>query len=307
MAENKHPGRTAEIVVVGSANLDTTARVPRLPTPGETVLGGDTGESVGGKGANQAVAAARLGRRVALVGSVGDDPAGRRIRAALTAQGVQVDHLGSTARSGSGAALIVVDESGENMIVVSPGANSLLTASHVRAARESLARAAAVVCQLEIPEEAVVEAVRLAGGRVILNPSPVRPVPPEVMARVDVLIVNRSELGAIAGAPEPESVDGAAALASGVDGPRAVVVTLGADGALLVERDTRVHVPAVRVPAVVDPTGAGDTFCGALTDALVRGATLDDAVRWAVRAAAFAVTGAGAQSAMPTAAQLETA
>ncbi|WP_248499490.1 ribokinase [Tomitella gaofuii] len=307
MVEHMPGERAAEIVVVGSANLDTTAHVPRLPAPGETVLGGDTGESVGGKGANQAVAAARLGRSVALVGRVGDDPAGRRIREALTAQGVRVDHLGSTAGSGSGAALIVVDESGENMIVVAPGANSSLSTAHVRGARELLARAAAVVCQLEIPEDAVAEAVRQAGGRVILNPSPVRPVPPEVMARVDVLIVNRSELGAIAGAPEPRTVDDAAALAAGVDGPRAVVVTLGADGALLVDGGTRVHVPAVRVPTVVDPTGAGDTFCGALTDALVRGEALEDAVRWAVRAAAIAVTGAGAQSAMPTAAQLETA
>ncbi len=307
MVEHVHREQAAEIVVVGSANLDTTAHVPRLPAPGETVLGGDTGESVGGKGANQAVAAARLGRSVAMVGRVGDDPAGRRIREALTTQGVQVDQLGSTAGSGSGAALIVVDESGENMIVVAPGANSTLTAAHVRAAQELLARAGAVVCQLEIPEEAVVEAVRLAGGRVILNPSPVRSVPPEVMARVDVLIVNRSELGAIAGAPEPRTVDDAAALAAGVGGPGAVVVTLGADGALLVDGNTRVHVPAVRVPTVVDPTGAGDTFCGALTDALVRGEALDGAVRWAVRAAALAVTGAGAQSAMPTAAQLATA
>ncbi|MFC4602867.1 ribokinase [Rhodococcus kronopolitis] len=289
-----------EIVVVGSANIDTVIRVPRLPTPGETVLGTSVTEFVGGKGANQAVAAARLGRRVSLVGLVGEDAGGAVVRDALRAEGVDTANLRPRAGTSTGIAMIQVDDEGENTVTVVPGANAELDAERVRASELALREARITVLQFEISDEAVVEAVRLAGGTVILNPSPVRPVPGAVMDRVDVLIVNRSELALLAGAPEPATTELAAELAAGVEGPAAVVVTLGADGAVLVRPGGVVVVPAVPVEAVVDPTGAGDTFCGALADALVRGEDLAAAVRWAVRAAAVAVTGPGAQSAMPT-------
>lgn len=294
------PPAASEIVVVGSVNVDTVIRVPRLPAPGETVLATEASGHLGGKGANQAVAAARLGRRVGLVGLVGDDAGGAGVRTALAAEGIDLAGLGERVGVGTGTAVVQVDETGENCITVVAGANGDLDAGAVRTAADALARALVTVVQLEIPDDAVAAAVELAGGTVVLNPSPARPVSDAVLARVDLLVVNRSELAFLAGADEPETVERAARLAAQLSGPRAVVVTLGADGAVLVRDGDVIEVPAVRVEQVVDPTGAGDTFAGALADALVRGDALADAVRWAVRAAAITVTGPGAQSAMPT-------
>jgi ribokinase len=288
----------AAIAVVGSLNLDLVVRVARLPGPGETVSGGDVFRNPGGKGANQAVAAARLGRGVAMVGRVGDDQAGRELLASLRADGVDTSHVRVVDGVPSGAAFITVSEDGENQIVVSPGANARLTPEDVAAAGAVLRAAAVTLVQLEVPLEAVAAAMRAAGGRVVLNPAPVRALPSELLGEVDVLVPNRVELAQLAAAPVPGTAAEAAGLAARLPA-RAVVVTLGADGALVVEQGRASHVPAVPVRPV-DTTAAGDAFCGGLADALAAGAALQDATRWAVRVAAAACTRPGAQASLPT-------
>jgi ribokinase len=282
------------IVVVGSCNVDFVVPVASLPGPGETVLGRDHLKAPGGKGANQAVAAARLGSQVTFVGCVGDDDLAATIRGALA--DVDLTWLATVPDTPSGIALITVSDDGENTIAVSPGANARLTPSHLD--RGLVESADVLLAQLEVPLEAVTAAVRMARGRVLLNPAPARPLPAELLAEVDVLIPNRSELGVLVGAPEPSTVDEAAALAKSLEGPAAVVVTLSADGALVVAGDDVTHVPAVPVEAV-DTTGAGDAFCGALADALARREPLVEAARWAVRVAAQSTTQRGAQTGMP--------
>lgn len=292
------------IAVVGSINLDIVVEVERLPAPGETVVGGDRRELPGGKGANQAVAAARLGAEVAFVGRVGADEAGRRLRAGLVEEGVDVAYLRED-EAPTGVALIAVDRAGENSIVVSPGANARVGADDVEAARAVVAGAKVVLLQHEVPDAAVQAAIAAAGGTVALNPAPAR----GLAAPVDVLVPNRGELEALAGrAGDP------AELARGLVGgdprastPRAaagaVVVTLGAEGALVVQGERVERVAAPRV-AAVDTTGAGDTFCGALAQALADGADLVEAARWATRAAAASVTRLGAQAGMPRRSEL---
>jgi ribokinase len=257
----------------------------------------------GGKGANQAVAAARLGRRVAMVGCVGDDAAGRELLGSLT--GAEVDTARVRVAGGvpSGTAFITVASDGENQIVVSPGANARLTAADVAAARPALEAAAVTLLQLEVSLAAVAAAAATAGGRVVLNPAPVRDLPGDLLAGVDVLVPNRVELAQLAGARPPSSVEEAADLAGRLPA-RAVVVTLGADGALVVEDGRVAHVPAIPVRPV-DTTAAGDAFCGGLADALAGGASLQEAARRAVRVAAAACLRPGAQASLPTPADLE--
>jgi ribokinase len=291
-----------EVAVVGSLNLDLVVRVPRLPGPGETVSGQDVFRNPGGKGANQAVAAARLGRRVAMVGRVGDDDAGRELLASLEADGIGTTQVRAVAGVPSGTAFITVADDGENQIVVSPGANARLTPEDVAEAGPALRAAAVTLLQLEVPLEAVAAAARTAGGRVVLTPAPVRELPAELLGQVDVLVPNRVELAQLAGGPVPETVEAAVALAGRL-AARAVVVTLGADGALVVTDGQASHVPAVPVRAV-DTTAAGDAFCGGLADALATGASLQDAVRRAVRVAAAACLRPGAQPSLPTPAEL---
>jgi ribokinase len=282
------------IAVVGSINLDIVVGLERHPAPGETVLGGDRVELPGGKGANQAVAAARLGAEVAFVGRVGDDDAGRRLRDGLAAEGVDVTHVRVDPDAPTGVALIAVDGAGENTIVVSPGANARVGAADVEAACEVLAGAAVTLVQHEVPEDAVAAAIAAAGGTVVLNPAPAR----AVVSPVDVLVPNRGELEALAGrAGNPVE------LARSLDVARAVVVTLGDEGAAVIEGSRVEHVPAPQVDAV-DTTGAGDAFCGALAQALDAGADLVGAARWAARAAAASVTKPGAQGGLPRAADL---
>lgn len=293
-----------DIAVVGSLNLDTTVRVAHLPRPGETVLGDGHFTDTGGKGANQAVAAARLGSRVAMIGSVGDDPAGATLRAALADEGVDVAGVGAIAGAGSGMAVITVDAAGENMIVVDPAANGRLTADHVARHAAVVGGAAVVLVQLEVPVAAVVAAADAVTGRLVLNPAPAAPLPAGLLARVDVLVPNATELATLTGGPVPDGIDEAVAAARALRGPAAVVVTLGARGAVVVDGDRALHVPAPRVRAV-DPTAAGDAFCGGLADALGRGADLDEAVRWAVRCGAITATRWGAQSSLPTRADVE--
>jgi ribokinase len=288
-----------DIAVVGSLNLDTTVRVPRLPSPGETLLGTSHFADSGGKGANQAVAAARLGRSVAMVGMVGDDDAGRRLVESLTGDGVDTSSVSISDELGSGIAVITVDTSGENMIVVDPGANGGLVPEVLDGLAEPVGSAAVVLLQLEIPLDTVAAAARLATGTVVLNPAPAVALSSRLLDSIDVLVPNATELASLSGDLPPSSPTDAIVMARRLQGPAAVVVTLGADGAVVVAGDFDAHVPAPLIDPV-DPTAAGDAFCGGLADALVRGDSIHDAVRWAVRCGAVTATKWGAQAALPT-------
>lgn len=281
--------------------MDIVVPVPRHPRPGETIIGADSFRTPGGKGANQAVAAARLGQAVAMVGRVGEDDSGATLLAALNDYGVDATPVLKTTEAPTGLALITVDPLGENIIVVAPGANARLTGADVEAAAHLLAGASVVALQLEVPLEAVLGAAERASGTVILNPAPAPTahLPLELLAAVDVLVPNGAELAELVGVPPPASIEELAALARAIEGPRAVAVTLGAEGALLVCDGSATHVHAAAVDAV-DTTGAGDCFCGALADSLARAEALEDAVRWAVRAAGLSTTRPGAQAAMPS-------
>ncbi|MCT2591039.1 ribokinase [Streptomyces sp. N2-109] len=293
------------LLVIGSANADLVTAVDRHPAAGETVLGSDLDTHPGGKGANQAVAAARLGARTALLARVGDDAHGRLLLESQRAAGVDTSGV-RVGGAPTGVALIAVGPSGDNTIVVSPGANHRLSPQDVASAGELLAAAEVVSLQLEIPPETVAASVRAAAAartRVVLNPSPPAPLPPDVLAACDPLVLNEHEaeylLGATADGRSPaEWAEALLAL-----GPRSVVVTLGASGALVATPGTSHHVPAPPVEAV-DTTGAGDAFTGALAWRLSLGDSLEQAARFAVRVAATSVTRRGAQTSYPTAADL---
>jgi ribokinase len=287
-----------EICVVGSANADIIVPVDALPEPGQTLLGGSARRSPGGKGANQAAAAARIGRHSALLGCLGTDDAGDLVRAALVDAGVAAELLIRSSTAPTGLAVILVSPD-DNMIVVSPGANSALLPEHVHERADTIRSAAILLTQLEIPVETVTAAAEVASGRVVLNPAPARLVPAALLERVDVLVPNRSELATLAGSPEPASIDDTVDLARQLGVAATIVVTLGADGALVVDGGAVAHVPAVPVHAV-DPTAAGDTFCAALCDALLDGASAADAAAWAVRAASITVSREGAITATPS-------
>lgn len=294
----------AEVVVVGSLNRDLTLMAARRPAPGETVLADRHYWGYGGKGANQAVAAARLGARVAMVGMVGDDTNGDALISSLAAESIDVSAVDVDRHVPTGLAVITIDSAGENTIVVSAGANSTLAPEHVRRHSDEVRSAKVVLAQLEVPIEAVAAATEIASGVVCLNPAPAADLSPDLLARVDVLIPNRTELGRLARTPTPASTEEATTAVARLDCDVAVVVTLGSDGALVVENGRANHFPAPHVE-VVDPTGAGDAFCGALAESLSRDASLGDAVGRAVAAGALAATRPGAQSAMPTVVELE--
>ena len=289
-----------EIAVVGSANLDLVVEVDTIPLVGETVLGGDLRRIPGGKGANQAVAAARLGRHVAMIGRLGDDEGGTMLRSALDGDGVDTRHLLTTADVPNGVALISVGADGDNAIVVSPGANGRVAPTDIEAASAILDTATVTLLQLEVPLDAVAAAAARAGGTVILNPAPAppEPLPMSLLADVDVLVPNQTELATIAGHDGPVDRATAAELAIRLPSP-SVIVTLGAEGALVVLDGEATHVPAP-VVRPVDTTAAGDSFCGALADGLVRGLDLVEATHWAVRVGAAATQRPGAQPSLPT-------
>lgn len=287
-----------DIVVIGSINHDLTLMTARHPAPGETVLGSGHYTGGGGKGANQAVAAARLGARVAMVGRVGDDETGRALVRGLAAEDIDVSAISVDEEVPTGLAVITVDDRAENTIVVSPGANMGLLPAHLD--EDMVVNARVVLAQLEVPIETVTAAARLATGRFILNPAPGRPLPDDLMDSVHVLVPNRSELGVLAGTDEPRTIVEVEDAARSIDLDAAVVVTLGAEGALLVTTDQAKLIPAPDVSAV-DPTGAGDAFCAAVAHGLSAGMDLADAVGMAVIAGALATTRPGAQAAMPTA------
>ncbi|WP_394433918.1 ribokinase [Streptomyces sp. SGAir0957] len=291
---------TYDLLVVGSANADLVVGVDRRPAAGETVLGSDLVTHPGGKGANQAVAAAKLGARTALLGRVGDDGHGTLLRESMEAAGVDTSGV-LVGGAPTGVALITVDPSGDNSIVVSPGANGRLTPDDVRAAGELFAGAKVVSTLLEIPLETVAEVARSVaeGARLVLNPSPPAPLPDEVLAACDPLIVNEHEARVVLGTDtkgEPE--DWARALLA--LGPRSVVITLGAEGALVADASGSSRVASVKVKAV-DTTGAGDAFTAALAWRLGTGESLAEAAAYAARVGAAAVTKQGAQVSYPTA------
>ncbi|MFG2815075.1 ribokinase [Streptomyces sp. NPDC048410] len=294
-----------DLLVVGSANADLVVGVERRPGAGETVLGGDLAVHPGGKGANQAVAAARLGARTALLARVGDDGHGRLLLDSLRSAGVDTSAV-LTGGAPTGVALITVDPSGDNSIVVSPGANSRLTEGDVRA--DVLGAARVVSAQLEIPLETVAAVVRglPEGTRFVLNPSPPRPLPADVLAACDPLVVNEHEARVLLGDGETgETGDDPADWARRLLalGPRSVVVTLGAKGALVCDASGARAVPSVAV-AAVDTTGAGDAFTAALAWRLGAGEELSVAAAYAARVGAAAVTRRGAQESYPTAAEV---
>lgn len=299
----------AHIVVVGSLNMDLVVEAPRIPAPGETVLGSNLQTFPGGKGANQAVAAARAGAHVALVGRLGDDVFAGQLRDSLRGDGVDVDYVRETAATATGVALIVVDQSGQNSIVVASGANMHLTPADIDAAEPIIAQADVMLQQLEIPLETVQRAAEVAhahGVPVLLNPAPARPLPSELLALIDVLVPNESETALLTGMPTgtlAELVAAAARLRE--QGVGTVILTLGERGALLADADGVRHFPPFAVEKVVDTTAAGDAFVGGLATAVAEGKSIAAAVPWGNAAGALAVTRAGAQPSLPTRAELE--
>ncbi len=288
------------VIVVGSINVDLVVGVDELPGPGETVIGGDLVTHQGGKGANQAVAAARQGASVVMLGAVGDDDFGTGALEALVVEGIDVSGVRVLSGAPSGTALIAVSSGGENQIVVAPGANARVEATVLDAASPPVSADDVVVVQHEVPVAVVERVIRdgsAAGATVMLNPAPARAVDPEVLALVDVVIPNEHELAALVGSAVSLDDAGLSAAVAAA-GARALVVTLGGDGAALATDEVVTRVPAPVVD-VVDTTGAGDTFVGALAAALARGEALDAAVVAAVEVAAVSVTGAGARGGMP--------
>lgn len=301
------------IVVVGSLNADLVARVDRFPAPGETVRGNRFEVFPGGKGANQAYAAARLGGAVALVGQVGGDGYGLWLRTHLQDGGVNVQGVGTDASTSTGLAVIATDRTGENTIVVVAGANGTLTPERLEPSGESIERASVLLLQLEIPLDTVGAAAaraRAGGARVILDPAPAAPLPHALLALASVVTPNETELAALAGydaATLPIPTDDLDRLARRIieRGAPAVIVKRGERGARFVTAGDAVDVPAPAVEAV-DTTAAGDAFNGALAVALAEGASLDAAMPFACAAASLSVTRPGAQPSMPTRHEVET-
>jgi len=296
------------IAVVGSLNMDLVIRTPRFPGPGETIIGSAFHTIPGGKGANQAVAAAKLGARVSMVGRVGDDAFGAQQLANLSQLGIDVSHVRRDPKAATGVALIVLEEQGQNSIILAPGANMRLTLADLEAAEDVLASAAILVLQLEIPQEVVEQASKVArahGVIVLLNPAPARRLPPTLLSQVDVLIPNESETALLTGT-EVDDIESArrAAVRLRAAGVGTVILTLGGRGALLLEGQKAIHVPGYRVD-VVDTTAAGDAFVGGFAVALAEGQDLAEAVRFANAAGALAVTKLGAQPSLPTRSEVE--
>jgi len=296
------------VIVIGSSNVDLVVHVPHLPGPGETILGSDVARVAGGKGANQAVAAQRAGAAVAFIGCLGDDAFADLAVTELVGAGVQLTHVRRVPGAVTGLAFITVADGGENSIVVAPGANAMVQATDVTAAQTTIGDARILVAQLEIPMSTVMYALtvaRRAGVMTLLNPAPAQPLSDEQLTLVDVLVCNETEATTLTQTPVS---DVASALTAAHQlqgrGPRSVIVTLGAQGAVVVESDTAQHQPAFTV-AVVDTTAAGDAFIGALAAQLAQGVALHDAVRFAGAAGALTVTQAGAQRSLPTRAAIE--
>ena len=298
----------AHITVVGSLNMDLVARAPRIPQPGETIIGSDFHTVPGGKGANQAVAAARLGAQVSMVGRVGRDAFAESLLNNLAAAGVDHTFVVHDPQAATGVALIAVDDAGQNSIIVASGANVRLSPADVDGAEAAIAGADALLLQLESPLETVTRAAEVArahGVTVILNPAPARPLPAALLSLVDVLIPNESETALLTGLPvgDPAEAEAAAAALREL-GVGTVILTLGERGALLAREDGAEYFPAFEVTPV-DTTAAGDAFVGGFAVALAEGRSLAEAVQWGNGAGALATTRLGAQPSLPTRQELE--
>jgi ribokinase len=296
------------IVVVGSSNTDMIVKVPKLPEPGETVLGGAFLTAPGGKGANQAVAAARSGGAVAFVAKVGTDALGDEAIANYKREGIDTNYILRDPEAPSGVALIFVAQDGQNSICVAPGANGKLKPEEIKTLESTIASAAVLIAQLETPIETVREALRLASKHrvpLILNPAPAREIDDEILKHLEYLTPNCVEAEALSGVAI-NSVEDAkkAAKALRNRGVGHVIVTLGAEGAFISGPEIETHVKGIEAKAV-DATAAGDTFTGAFATALSEGMPLTDAVRFANAAAAISVTRMGAQPSIPTKAEIE--
>jgi len=294
------------VVVVGSINEDVELFVPRAPRPGETLTATRTSRHAGGKGANQAVAAARAGARVRMIGRIGADPAGARMLEALRSERVDTHAVAALPGVPTGTAYITVTADGENTIVLERGANARLSPADVAAERDALAGAAVMLAQLEVPIDTVTAAVcaaRDAGVRAVVTLAPAQEVPAELLAGLDPLLVNEHEAAILLGGAGGGGGEGRDVAADAEEcarrllglGPRSVVITLGAAGAVVADGSRVWRVPAVAVDEVVDTTGAGDAFAGALASALAGGARLADAVSAGMAAGAQAVGRAGAR------------
>ncbi len=297
-----------DVVVLGSLNMDLVVRTARMPLPGETVLGTEFSTVPGGKGANQAAAAARLGARVEMIGCVGDDAFGQALRANLQQQGVGTARVRTARSAATGIAMIIVDAQGENSIVVAPGANAAVIRQDVANARDLIAGARMLVMQCEVPIPAVRAAVALAAELrvpVVLNAAPAHGIDPTLLSQASIVIVNEHEaefLTGISVRDVPSAGRAAHALqALGVVTP---IVTLGAAGALFAAGEATQHVPT-RPVQVVDTTAAGDAFVGGLAVALLRGLPLGEAVRYATCAGTLATTVLGAQPSLPSAERVD--
>ena len=306
MRPNKKP-----IIVIGSSNTDMVIRCSRLPRPGETVLGGSFMMNHGGKGANQAVAAAKLGGDTVFIGKVGDDVFGHQTVEMLTSLGIDTRFLGVSATEPSGVALINVDEhTAENSISVASGANGAIRPADIDAAEEVIASASLILMQLEIPIDTVTYAAKMAkrhGVTVVLNPAPApsEPLPEELLENVDIIIPNKTEAEVITGIAIDTPQDELRAIRSlHSKGISTVIFTLGSKGALLCQNGDCEEVPSFKVKAV-DTTAAGDTFCGALCVGLSEGKEVRPAMIFANQAAAISVTRKGAQQSVPTRAEVD--
>ena len=291
-----------KIVVIGSCNTDMVIKANRLPVPGETVLGGTFLMNPGGKGANQAVAVARLGGQSIFISKTGNDIFGRQSVELYNSEGINTEHMSSDSKHPSGVALITVDSNGENCIVVASGANAHLTPADIEKAKDVIISSDILLMQLEIPLETVEYATNIAvknGVKVILNPAPAQFLPSSIMNNIYMITPNEVEAEILSGIKVTDLASAkAAAIAISNKGVKNVVITLGAKGAFIKENDLFHHVSAYTVDAV-DTTAAGDTFNGAVCVALAEGKTLKEAVDFASKASAITVTQVGAQSSIP--------
>lgn len=292
-----------DVVVVGSSNMDMVVRCPELPLPGQTILGSDFVTNAGGKGANQAVAAAKMGANTQLVARLGNDVFAEASCRSFAEVGLNVDHIVRDDNVASGVALIFVDEIGENQIVVAPGANGLLTPADIDAAQPAIETAKVIVLQLEIPMETVRHAAALAaehGTKVILNPAPARVLPPDLLSHVDIIIANETEVMVLTGAEDVGVHTASVACKPLLDaGVETVITTLGPEGAIITSGSGGTRVPGFSVKTI-DTTAAGDTFAGAVAAALAEGNDIETAVLFGNAAAALSTTRQGAQISMPS-------